>query len=151
MIAMNIYRVSVLLALVSASFLSTACNTTKATIDTTVKFFSSTTPGEIFTEDGLVAEDQKLNFFVGVGFDSLQQDIAKGEGEYLVSLERLLRISPHHHAEFAGYAQQHFDTLFTSDFSTDRTAHLTTVASLEQSLSKDGRLAKWRTHEARVE
>ena len=144
MIATNVRRLGVLMALLSASVLSTGCNTTKATIDTTVKFFSSTTPGEVFTEDGLVAEDQKVNLFVGVGFDSLQQDIAKGQGEYLVSLERLLRISPHHHAEFADYAQQHFDTLFTSDFSTDRTAHLTTVASLEQALSKEGRLAKWR-------
>lgn len=85
-----------------------------------------------------------MNLFVGVGFDSLQQDIAKGQGEYLVSLERLLRISPHHHAEFADFAQEHFGTLFTSDFSTDPTAHLATVASLEQALSKDGRLTKWR-------
>jgi hypothetical protein len=141
----GVCRLSAVLVMIAASVLATACNTTKATTDTTVKFFSSTSPGELFTEDGLIAEDQKVNFFVGVGFENLRQDIAKGQGEYLVSLERLLRISPSHHAEFADFAQQNFHTLFTSDLSSDRSAHLTTVANLKQALVADGRLAKWRT------
>jgi hypothetical protein len=97
------------------------------------------------TDDGLIQEDQKVNFFVGVGFENLPQDIARGQGEYLVSLERLLRISPSHHAEFASFAQQNYHTLFASDLSSDRSAHLTTVVNLKQALVADGRLAKWRT------
>ena len=141
---LRVPRLSGMVVLFALCLMSTACNTTKATVDTMVKFFSSTTPGELFTEDGLVAEDQKVNLFVGVGFESLQQDIARGQGEYLTSLERLLRISPRHHAEFADFAQQHYDTLFRSDVSIDRTAHVTTVARLEEALSKDGRLTQWR-------
>ncbi|GKS59386.1 hypothetical protein YTPLAS18_29130 [Nitrospira sp.] len=142
--AASVRRFSRMMVVLSMCLVTSACNTTKATSDTIAKFFSSTTPGEIFTEDGVLAEDQKVNFFVGVGFDSLQQDIARGQGEYLVSLERLLGITPNHHAEFANFAQQHYETLFASDLSIDRTAHLSTVAMLEEELSKDGRLAKWR-------
>lgn len=59
MTATHVRRFSVMVALVAFSLLSTACNTTKATIDTTVKFFSSTSPNEMFTEDGLVVESQR--------------------------------------------------------------------------------------------
>lgn len=41
-----------------------ACNTTKATGDTLVKFASSTNPGELFTGDGLVEEHQKVKELV---------------------------------------------------------------------------------------
>ena len=34
-----------------------ACNTSKATIDTTIKFFSSTSPGSMFTPDGMVEQN----------------------------------------------------------------------------------------------
>ena len=40
-----------------------ACNTTKATMDTTVKFFSSTSPEDLFSADGIRregSEDQSL-------------------------------------------------------------------------------------------
>ena len=35
------------------------CNTTKATVDTTVNFFSSTSPNELFSSDGMVVKEQK--------------------------------------------------------------------------------------------
>lgn len=123
--------------------MTVACNTTKATVDTTVNFFSSTSPGDLFTEDGLITEKQKLNFFVGVGFENLRQNIASGNGEYLASLEHLLRISPRHHVEFAEFAQAHYNALFTSEFSSDQQAHLTTVANLERVLRTEGQLAQW--------
>ncbi|HTL63233.1 MAG TPA: hypothetical protein VL261_16440, partial [Nitrospira sp.] len=50
-----------------------ACNATKATIDTTVNFFSSTTPNSLFTEDGLVRQEQKINLFAGVAYENLRQ------------------------------------------------------------------------------
>jgi hypothetical protein len=70
------------------------CNTTKATTDTLVKFSSSTSPGELFTGDGLVAERQKVNLYAAIVFDNLQQDVARGEGQYLASLGVLLAIPP---------------------------------------------------------
>ena len=41
------------------------CNTTKATVDTTVNFFSSTSPNELFSSDGMVVKEQKINLFAG--------------------------------------------------------------------------------------
>ena len=137
------FRLPTTCALILIGLVAAGCNTTKATIDTTVNFFSSTTPQNLFTEDGLVAQDQKVNLFVGVGFENLQQDIASGRGEYLTSFEHLLNISPEHHAEFASFMQDHYATLFTSDFSHDRTAHLTTMANLERTLRADARVAQW--------
>jgi len=57
-----------------------ACNTTKATIDTTVNFFSSTTPNDLFTVDGLVKQEQKINLFAGVAYENLRQEAAAGSG-----------------------------------------------------------------------
>jgi len=64
------------LALASVGIATAACNTSKATIDTTVKFFSSTSPGSMFTADGMVEQKQKVNLFAGVAFENLRQDVA---------------------------------------------------------------------------
>ena len=56
----------------------TACNTTKATSDTTVKFFSSTSPDSLFTADGMVAHDQRIKLFAGVSYENLRQEAAAG-------------------------------------------------------------------------
>lgn len=64
----------------------TACNTTKATIDTTVKFFSSTSPDSLFTADGMVAREQKIKLFTGVSYENLRQEAATGGGQYVASL-----------------------------------------------------------------
>ena len=69
-----------------------ACNTTKATSDTIVKFSSTTSPGGLFTSDGLVARDQKVSFYTAVVFEDLQQDLARGDGQYLTSLGVLLEV-----------------------------------------------------------
>ena len=57
-----------------------ACNTTKATIDTSIKFFSSTSPDELFTADGIVVQKQKINIFAGVAYEHLRQESAAGGG-----------------------------------------------------------------------
>ena len=66
-----------------------ACNTTKATIDTTVNFFSSTSPNELFTLDGLVKQEEKINLFAGVAYENLRQEAAAGSGQYVTSLATL--------------------------------------------------------------
>jgi hypothetical protein len=57
-----------------------ACNTTKATFDTTEKFFSSTSPESLFTEDGLVNQAQKITLFAGVAYENLRQEAAPAAG-----------------------------------------------------------------------
>src|SRR5215469_4553016 len=44
-------RLVVACGIIAMTLSVTACNTTKATIDTTVKFFSSTSPDSLFTAD----------------------------------------------------------------------------------------------------
>ncbi len=92
-----------------------ACNTTKATADTLVKFSSSTSPGELFTSDGLVARHQKVSFYTAVVFDNLQQDLARGDGQYLTSLGVLLEIPPDRQHEWALFVQSRYSVLFASD------------------------------------
>ena len=48
------------LCVVAAGFMVGGCNTTKATVDTTVNFFSSTSPNGLFSADGMVLKEQKI-------------------------------------------------------------------------------------------
>ncbi|HEX9154222.1 MAG TPA: DUF3015 family protein [Nitrospira sp.] len=112
----------------------TACNTTKATMDTTVNFFSSTSPGSMFTADGMVEQKQKVNLFAGVAFENLRQDMAQGGGPYLTSLAVLMNIPSDRQDEFARFVQDRYPVLFTSDLATDHTAHLKMLAVLDREL-----------------
>jgi hypothetical protein len=112
----------------------TACNTTKATIDTTVKFFSSTSPDSLFTADGMVEQKEKTNLFAGVTFENLRQDVAQGKGQYLTSLAVLMKIPSSRHDEFAAFLQSRYSTLFTSDLAEDHSAHLKFLAALDREL-----------------
>src|ERR687889_1294809 len=75
---MKSYIFGLSLTVLGMGLMLSACNTTKATTDTTVNFFSSTTPNSLFTADGLVKDDQKAKLFAGVAFENLQQDFARG-------------------------------------------------------------------------
>lgn len=107
-----------------------ACNTTKATIDTTVNFFSSTTPNELFTEDGLVKQDQKINLFAGVAYENLRQEAAAGSGQYVTSLAALYGVPAAKHGEFGKVLQQRHAELFATDLREDHRAHLRMVSVL---------------------
>ena len=79
-----------------------ACNTTKATMDTTVKFFSSTSPEDLFCADGILVKDQKINLFAGVAYENLTSGVlTAGGGQYVSSLARLYQIPDERHGEFA--------------------------------------------------
>jgi len=125
--------------LVLASVLSvSACNTSKATIDTFAKFTSSTSPGEYFNADGLVTDSQKAQLFAAVAFENIEQNIARGDGEYLTALVALLKIPADQQAAFRARAQSQYPTLFASD---RRTAErlLSTLSGKENSThSSDG-------------
>lgn len=111
-----------------------ACNTTKATMDTTVKFFSSTSPDELFTADGFVAKDQKINLFAGVAYENLRQEAAAGGGQYVTSLASLYHIPSEKQPEFARLLQTKHSDLFVGGLNEDRTAHLKMVSALNREL-----------------
>jgi len=114
-----------------------ACNTTKATIDTTVKFFSSTTPDSLVTEDGLVKQDQKINLFAGVAYENLRQEAAAGSGQYVASLATLYGVPEAKHGAFGKVLQQRHAELFAPDLREDNRAHLQMVSVLNRVLTQE--------------
>lgn len=91
-----------------------ACNTTKATVDTTVRFTQSTTPGELLSADGTVSRERQALVFTAFNFDNLRDDIARGEGEYLRSLGSLMSVPADRQGHFYAFAQSRYDVLFPS-------------------------------------
>lgn len=66
--------------------------TTNATSEFTQpvkEFTSSTTPGSWFTGNNPAKARQKLEVFAAYAYENLRSDIARGDGEYLVSLAAL--------------------------------------------------------------
>ena len=99
------------LVLASTGFIVSACNTTKATVDTFAKFTSSTSPGDWINADGVIQESQKARLFTAVAFENLEQDIARGNGEYLTSLAVLLKIPSEEKDEFLARSQSNYSLL----------------------------------------
>jgi len=125
-----------ILVLASTGFVVSACNTTKATVDTFAKFTSSTSPGEWINADGVIRESQKARLFTAVAFENLEQDIARGNGEYLTSLAVLLKIPSGKQDEFMARSQSNYSLLFAPDI---RTAEkmLATLISKREDLRAD--------------
>jgi len=124
------------LVLASTEFMVSACNTSKATVETFAKFTSSTSPGEWINADGVIQESQKARLFTAVAFENLEQDIARGNGEYLTSLAVLLKIPSGKQDEFMTRSQSNYSLLFAPDI---RTAEkmLATLISKREDLRAD--------------
>ena len=103
------------LVLASVGFAVSACNTSKATVDTFAKFTSSTSPGSWINADGVIQESQKARMFASVAFENLEQDVARGNGEYLRSLAVLMKIPAGEQDEFRSLSQRQYSRLFASD------------------------------------
>jgi Protein of unknown function (DUF3015) len=101
--------------LVSAGLIFSGCNTTKATFDTLGKFTSSTSPSEWIDADGVIQESQRARLFTAVVYENLEQDIARGNGEYLTSLGVLLKIPVHEQEGFKMRSQSNYPLLFASN------------------------------------
>jgi hypothetical protein len=106
------------LVLASTVFVLSACNTTKATVDTFAKFTSSTSPGDWINADGVIQESQKARLFTAVAFENLEQDIARGNGEYLTSLAVLLKVPAGKQDEFMAHSQTNYSLLFAPELRT---------------------------------
>lgn len=96
-------------------FMTSACNTSKATLDTFAKFTSSTSPGEWINADGIVLDSYKARLFTAVVFENLEQDIARGNGEYLTSLAVLLKVPDGDQHTFGTVPQALYPFLFSPD------------------------------------
>jgi hypothetical protein len=124
------------LVLTSIGLVVSACNTSKATVDTFAKFTSSTSPGEMFDADGYVKQSQKARLFAAVAFENLEQDIARGNGEYLTSLATLLKIPAGKQDEFRAHSQSNYSLLFAPDLLTAEQL-LATLISKREDLRAD--------------
>ncbi|MDT3779648.1 DUF3015 family protein [Nitrospira sp. MA-1] len=97
------------------SFTRLTDGTSQATSDLTEptrEFLSSTTPGAWFNADGMLNADHKKIAFVVVNFDNLEEDIARGSGEYLVSLSMLMGVPPDSRYRFLQSAQRQHGYIF---------------------------------------
>lgn len=103
------------LVLASVGLVVSACNTSKATVDTFAKFTSSTSPGSWIDADGVIQKSQKARLFAAVAFENLEQDIARGNGEYVRSLAVLMNIPAGEQDEFRSLSQRQYSRLFASD------------------------------------
>ncbi len=120
-----------------------ACNTTKASIDTTVNFFSSTSPDAMFTADGLVEQKQKINLFAGVAYENLRQEAAAGAGQYVTSLAVLYGVPAAQHQDFGRVLQRRHADLFAADLQNDHRAHLRMVRVLDHVLAQETSLTRY--------
>jgi hypothetical protein len=124
------------LVLASVGLVVSACNTSKATLDTFAKFTSSTSPGDWINADGVIQDSQKARLFTAVAFENLEQDIARGNGEYLTSLAVLLKIPSGKQDEFMVRSQSNYSLLFARDLRTAETL-LATLTSKREDLRAD--------------
>jgi hypothetical protein len=93
------------------SITASACTITETVgkiVGSTSDFLSSTTPGELFTGDGVLKADRKVIAFVAFNFENLKQDMANGRGEYLTSLSQLFGVPQNHRDAFFSYAQSRY-------------------------------------------
>jgi DUF3015 family protein len=98
--------------------ISTGCTlkgTTDETTDTTSNI-TGTTSGRIWwNEDGLLNPEHKAIAFATYNEANLEQDLARGQGEYLSSMGTLLGVAPAAQPAFQAAAQDRFTQIGTAD------------------------------------
>jgi len=113
----RIYR-SVLTVVTTLLLISTGCTlkgTTDEITDTTSNI-TGTTSGRIWwNEDGLLNPEHKAIAFATYNEANLEQDLARGRGEYLTSLGTLLGVTQEVQPAFQAAAQDRFKQLETAD------------------------------------
>lgn len=89
--------------------------TFKETTDTTSNVTGTTSGRTWFNEDGMLNPEHKLIAFAAFNQENVEQDLARGQGEYVTSLSTLLGLQNDQQAAFHAKAQGAFQTLMTSD------------------------------------
>ena len=90
-------------------------STVKQTTDTTSNVTGTTSGRTWLNEDGMLNPEHKLTAFTALNQTNVEQDLARGQGEYLTSLGTLLGLPNGQQAAFHVKAQGAFQTLMTSD------------------------------------
>lgn len=90
-------------------------STVKQTTDTTSNVTGTTSGHAWWNEDGLLRPEHKLTAFTSVNQTNVEQDLARGQGEYLTSLSTLLGVPSDQQSAFQAKAQGAFETLLASD------------------------------------
>ena len=93
-----------------------ACTTNP--FEPTTDTVSSTSGRAWWNEDGLIHSEHKAIAFATYNRANLEQDIAKGRGEYLSSLGTLIGVTDDSQPLFQARAQREFQTLATADHET---------------------------------
>ncbi|MGH7147149.1 MAG: DUF3015 family protein [Nitrospiraceae bacterium] len=111
-------RLSTLICMTALLMIAVGCtlkSTVKETTDTTSNVTGTTSGRTWFNEDGLLHPEYKLTAFMALNQTNVEQDLARGQGEYVTSLGTLLGLSNDQQAAFHAKAQGAFETLITSD------------------------------------
>lgn len=90
---MNSRHTSAALGGLSFLLLLSACTfkaTTKETTDTTSNITGTTSGRVWWNEDGLLKPEHKVAAFTAYNAQNLEEDLARGQGEYLASLDTLM-------------------------------------------------------------
>ena len=93
----------------------TITGTIQEILDTTTNVTVSTSGRTWWNEDGLLKSEHKAIAFAAYNQSNLEQDIAKGRGEYLASLSSLLDVSESGRPAFTVGAQSQFQSLMLVD------------------------------------
>jgi hypothetical protein len=95
----------------------TITGTIDETLDTTTNVTVSTSGRTWWHEDGLLKSEHKAIAFAAFNQTNLEQDIARGRGEYLASLSALLGVRQNESARsaFAVGAQSQLQSLMLAD------------------------------------
>jgi hypothetical protein len=101
--------------------------TIKETTDTTSNVTGTTSGRTWFTEDGLLHPEHKLTAFMALNQANVEQDLARGQGEYLSSLGALLGVTDADEPTFKSKAQDAFGSLASADQAA-RVEYLRTLA-----------------------
>lgn len=89
--------------------------TVKQITDTTSNVTGTTSGRTWWNEDGLLHPEHKLTAFLALNEANVEQDLARGRGEYVTSLGTLLGLPDDQQAAFHSKAQANFEALTTSD------------------------------------
>ncbi len=60
------------------------------------------------TNDGKVMAEHQTSMFVASAFETLSEDMARGDGEHLAALTTLMGVPVEHHTAFFAMTQQHY-------------------------------------------
>ena len=114
-------RLSTLICMTALILLASGCtlkSTVKQTTDTTSNVTGTTSGHAWWNEDGLLRPEHKLIAFTALNQTNVEQDLARGQGEYLTSLGTLLGVPSDQQSAFQAKAQGAFEMLLTSDHET---------------------------------